>query len=220
VPTLHTVTQGECLFTIARQYGFHNWKDIYDAPDNEEFKKARPNPNAIYPGDQLVIPDPKESTKKEACGTEDLHKFKVKLPRILFRVKVHDEENEPVAGKKYKLFLDKNVLEGSTDGDGIVEQKITTAPRSAKLVVYMGAGEEDEQLIWDVGIGHLDPHDSIEGIKERLNNMGYYCGPTDQKLTLGLSIALRTFQKDNDLELTGDLDDATIAKLKEIHGEK
>lgn len=57
MPTLYTVKRGDNLTKIANRHGFRNWRAIYDHPSNALFKKARPNPNLIYPGDVLVIPD-------------------------------------------------------------------------------------------------------------------------------------------------------------------
>src|SRR4249920_494288 len=55
--TTHTVLQGECLSSIAHDFGFGDWHVIYDHPQNASFKTKRPNPNLIYPGDELFIPD-------------------------------------------------------------------------------------------------------------------------------------------------------------------
>ncbi|HMA96785.1 MAG TPA: LysM domain-containing protein [Polyangiaceae bacterium] len=68
--TLHAVRQGECLVTIARQYGFSDYKAIYDHPANAAFKKARPDPNQIFPGDRLAIPDQVPRTYSRATGGE------------------------------------------------------------------------------------------------------------------------------------------------------
>jgi LysM repeat protein len=59
----HTVRKGETLIKIAKSYGIADWKAIFDAPENAKLKKERKKPEAIQPGDVLVIPpspvDPK-----------------------------------------------------------------------------------------------------------------------------------------------------------------
>ena len=55
--TYHTVVQGEYLSGIAKKYGFSSHKKIWDHAQNAELKKQRQNPNVIFPGDQLFIPD-------------------------------------------------------------------------------------------------------------------------------------------------------------------
>jgi len=55
--TVYTVRSGDWLDKIARNHGFDSWRDLYYHPDNAAFRAKRPNPNLIYPGDQIVIPD-------------------------------------------------------------------------------------------------------------------------------------------------------------------
>jgi len=54
--TPYTVQRGDTLTKIAIRHGFRNWRVIYDHPDNAGFKRLRPNPNLIYPGDVIQIP--------------------------------------------------------------------------------------------------------------------------------------------------------------------
>ena len=56
-PTLniHVVRPGDTLTRIAKQHGVADWRTIYYAPENAEFRRKRPNPDRIFPGDQIVI---------------------------------------------------------------------------------------------------------------------------------------------------------------------
>ena len=53
----HYVEQGEYLAQIARSYGFVDYNTIWDAPENQGLKDKRKNPNILFPGDKLFIPD-------------------------------------------------------------------------------------------------------------------------------------------------------------------
>ena len=55
-PKPYTVRQGDTLTSIARQFGFANWKDIYYNPANAALRLRRPNPDLLQPGDQVLIP--------------------------------------------------------------------------------------------------------------------------------------------------------------------
>lgn len=52
----YTVQAGDTLTAIATRFGFASWRDIYYHPANEPFRRKRPNPDKIFPGDVLIIP--------------------------------------------------------------------------------------------------------------------------------------------------------------------
>lgn len=55
--TRYSVQPGDTLSKIAIRHGLPSWRMIYDSPDNADFRRVRPNPNLIYPGDVLILPD-------------------------------------------------------------------------------------------------------------------------------------------------------------------
>jgi hypothetical protein len=57
----YVVRSGDTLTRIARAHGFTDWRTIYNHPDNAAFRAKRPNPDRIFPGDQLVIPGQTET---------------------------------------------------------------------------------------------------------------------------------------------------------------
>lgn len=52
----YTVKPGDNLTRIARRFGVAHWREIYHHPRNADFKRKRPDPNLIFPGDVLFIP--------------------------------------------------------------------------------------------------------------------------------------------------------------------
>ena len=56
MPVVHKVKQGECISSIAEDYGF-SWERIWNDLNNEELKQKRKDPNILYPGDEVVIAD-------------------------------------------------------------------------------------------------------------------------------------------------------------------
>ena len=54
---MYTVAQGDCLSSIALHHGYADWRKIYNHADNADFRRLRPNPNCIYPGDSIYIPE-------------------------------------------------------------------------------------------------------------------------------------------------------------------
>ena len=224
--TTYQVQAGDCLASIAKKFGFRDYRVIYDDPNNKEFKKARPDPNVIYPGDALYIPDPKPSTKTAPAKTDKRNKFVVNVEKLLLRIQVKDEDEKPLSGKSYELRLGtSDVRKGATDGDGIVEQPIDATTAAAKLLVFDGDPKTGPLYVWDVAIGHLNPAETLSGSKARLNNLGYFCGEATESVDdasdgpdLVTTLAIAGFQETNGLERTGTLDDATAKELVEVHG--
>jgi peptidoglycan hydrolase-like protein with peptidoglycan-binding domain len=69
-----------------------------------------------------------------------------------------------------------------------------------------------------VDLGQLDPYDSISGVQARLNNLGYGAGEVDGRLNARTERALRQFQRQQKLEITGRIDEKTCDKLRELNG--
>ncbi len=79
---IHIVKAGESLSSIARQYGFLDWRPVYNHGSNATLRGLRPNPSLIRPGDQVAIPDPPpgklpvkaqvDSRSKQAAAQADI----------------------------------------------------------------------------------------------------------------------------------------------------
>jgi hypothetical protein len=208
---IHEVVQGECLSSIALKYRISNWKTIYDHAENAAFKKKRPNPNLIAPGDRIYIPDPE--LREQGCPTNSKHKFRLKKSKTFLSLVVEDEMGRALANRKYRLVIGEDVLEGSTDGTGLIEQPIP-ADASAGALTVEGAGGG---YTWNLDIGHLDPREEVSGLQARLNNLGFYTGAIDGDPGAETREALKAFQFASKLPVTGELNEATRNKLRSTH---
>jgi hypothetical protein len=211
--TTHIVQQGECLARIAHHYGFPDYHAIYDHPANAEFKRRRPNPNLIYPGDELQIPDLRQ--RQAPCTTDKLHEFKLKRRKRKLRIVVRDWEDEPLANEPYELIVEKKTLRGRTDGNGLLQQEIPMDAEQASITI---SGHT-----WPIRIAHLNPMEDAEdegvsGVQARLKNLGYDPGPVDGILGPRTRAAVRSFQEDYGLTVDGICGPQTRSKLKEIYG--
>ena len=216
MPTQHIISQGECLSSIARDYGFDDWKIIYNDPANADFKQNHPNPNIIYPGEVLVIPDLDPGGVKG--GTDTKHKFELTLDQTFLRILIQDLQDQALAGKKYQLTLGSAPpLTGATDGDGLIETEIDPTETAGVLQVFIH-GETEPPAIWSLLIGALDPVTKKSGQQARLNNLGFDSGKVDNidgPITQG---AVKRFQKKYDLKVDGIVGSQTRPKLEEVHG--
>lgn len=73
MPTMYTVKQGDYLSAIADQFGFADYTTIWNDPNNADLKSQRQNPNVLYPGDQLYIPDKTQGSYQKP--TDQKHVF-------------------------------------------------------------------------------------------------------------------------------------------------
>jgi hypothetical protein len=60
--------------------------------------------------------------------------------------------------------------------------------------------------------------EGVRGAKARLRNLGYAVTSPESPIDGATHVALAVFQADNGLEVDGELSDATLKKLEEVHG--
>jgi hypothetical protein len=204
----HVVRQGECVASIAAEYGAPA-KKVWNAPENEDLRERRRSPNVLLPGDSVYIDD--RDRKQEACATEQHHKFKKLGEPVYLRLHFLDL-GEARAGEKYVLKIDGRVIEGATDGDGKIEVVIPAEAEEAVLRLGEKARGEDYVL----KLGELDPVTEPSGVQARLAHLGYDCGDSgvmDEKTRR----AVREFQFEQALKM-GEIDDETRGELVKVHG--
>jgi hypothetical protein len=244
MPEDYTVQQGDCISSIAFSHGFF-WQTLWNDGANSNLKSLRKDPNVLKEGDVVHIPDLR--LKQESCATEKRWSFKLKGVPAKCKIKVlrppksssappqsapapapdalhvSSEDPDPAkpapstpwANAAYYLVVDGKVLTGHTNGDGVLEVKIPPNAQKGTLTMERGAANE---LSFDLTLGALAPYDTISGAKQRLYNLGYDCGGTDDNPSPAFAAALTAFQTDSGLSATGELDDNTKNKLKEVHG--
>lgn len=233
--TKHVVRQGDCISSIAEKYG-HFWETIWNHSDNADLKNVRQDPNVLLAEDVVMVPDVEE--KQESGGTDERHRFKKKGVPAKIRLKIMREPPPDAGGSQesgdviqstastpqdetrpdlpYRLEIDGQVTAGSTDGEGMIEFSIPPGARRGKVILEPNTTRAKEIPLM---LGALDPVSETRGVKQRLANLGFDCGNTnDDALTEEAEAALRFFQEEYGLEVSGAVDDATRNKLKEIHG--
>ncbi len=211
--TLYVVRQGECLSSIAERHGFRDYKTIYDHPDNAGLKKKRPDPNLLYPGDEIRIPE--LSIKEVAIATEKEHRFQIHAPEKVLRLRLVRHGDEPLADEAYRLVIDRTVHEGTTNGAGEIEVPVELASRRGELEI---AGRK-----LSLQLSALNPVDEtadegVTGIQSRLANLGFDVGPIDGHLGPRTQMAIALFQAEEKLAIDGEPTEATRKKLAERHG--
>lgn len=242
----YTVKQGDCLSSIAARHGLF-WEKVWNHPKNSKLKEKRKDPNILYLGDVVFVPD--KDKKEESGPTEQRHRFRKKGTPAKLRLRLmrppEDEqtevprqtiergrngrdltitsepppeqaEDEPWANAPFVLQIDGQIVgEDQTDSDGYLEVQIPPNAREGRLIVEPGT--ERERII-PLNLGHLNPVETVSGVKQRLFNLGISCGESDEQETAEFEEAVREFQAKHGLEVTGRVDQQTRDAIRDAHG--
>jgi hypothetical protein len=218
----HIVDQGDHLTSIACEHGFKDTSAISAHPENKELLDKRADPNVLLPGDSVFIPE--AQSREETGPTEQRHRFKLHIPKILLRIILKDPDGKPHQNAAYLLKLryrrKDREFRGTTNAEGLLKQEIPADAQSAYLAL------DSLGLFYELRIGHLDPvrEDKegkavITGVKARLTNLGFDCGSVDGELDPQTREAIKEFQRRylEQSEPTGELDARTLDALQKEH---
>ncbi len=219
MPKTHTVAQGEHLPGIAAQYGFADYTPIWDDPQNADLKDKRKNPNILFPGDQVIIPD--RELREEDAATDQHHPFTATIRKLKLRVKVLDLNNEPIHRTCFlKTAGDVTIM---IQNDDIYEADVHPLDKTGTMGFPQSPTEPSLRDDIDLEIGGLDPIDKPSGQQERLNNLGYFAGFSQTPDPQQFKWAVEEFQcdhkKSDGLKVTGICDPEKTQKvLEKEHG--
>jgi N-acetylmuramoyl-L-alanine amidase len=209
----HVVQSGESVVQLAERYRTLPAK-IWDDDANAELREKRRNRmNVLEPGDALVIPDRGDKTDQEPTAQTHVYRrlgiparyrlqvFRCEVPaaRETFRIEFRTGRGSgtPVAG-------DARPAVGETDPEGVLDVPVPSGTTEADLYL----GEPPEHFV--VRFSQLRPVDVPHGQRQRLDLLGFEGGDD-------LAAALARFQHRFALEVTGNADEATMAKLDDFY---
>lgn len=212
--TAHTVQPGECMATIAHRHGFHDPRHVYQHADNAALRRLRPNPDLLFPGDVVQVPD--KAPKHVSAATDQRHTFVVARPQRVLRVRLLDAQGQPRAGVRVAVALDgQDQASATSNAQGVVEVPVGPQQKTATL----GLPEGPRTL----ALAHLrpvaqTPDDGLSGLQARLANLGYLQGEPTGTCDRDTRIALSLFQLDMGLPVDALPNPATVERLVQEHG--
>ncbi len=201
------VDADDCINSLAYQHGLF-WETIWSDPANEPLRQRRENPNVLLAGDAVFCRE--RIVKAEPGATELRHRFRRRGEPVTVRVRVM-EDDEPRGNEAYEFHVGQRVYPGMTDPQGWAEVPLPSCERRGVLVLLSDGTQVP------LNFGQLDPLSELHGVQQRLENLGFSCGARGE-LDDETRGALSAFQERFGLTETGEPDEATRNKLRELHG--
>lgn len=217
MPKTHTVAQGETLTRIARQYKYSSWKKIYEHPDNAEFRTLRENPDIIFPGDKIIIPD--IEPKKMSARAGKSYTFCIKKEKEMLLLNIGAGLETPLEGKRAVLKAGGQKVSALLDKDGLLEVELPDEYEpNGSVELFLDENSDQPSHIFELELGTLDPIEELSGIQARCNALGFDCGVVDGIMGSKTREGVEEFQEAYELEVDGEPGPKTQAKLKEVYG--
>jgi hypothetical protein len=210
----YVIKQGDYLKKLAHMLSFDADK-VWNDSKNSDLKEKRKDPAILLPGDILYVPD--EPKKRCKFKKESENKYQAKIPKVEVKVQLSDD-GEPLKDEPYIVEGIGNQEEQKTDGDGFITVIASVHAREVQVVL------PERHTSFNVRIGGIDPMDTPSGLRMRLANLGYYGStvagsePHQTSSEEQIKSALISFQLDQGLKATGEMDDDTKQALKKSHG--
>jgi hypothetical protein len=163
----YVIKQGDYLAALAATFGF-DADAVWNDPANADLQKLRKDPNILWPTDILYIPDQidrEPATQSLTPGTTN--NFTSDPPTITLTVKFVGPDGSPYASKAYTVQELANLTGLQTDASGVATFQAPVTLKRATLS-FTDAGQS-----CSIAIGGLDPVNTLSGIFQRLQNLGY-----------------------------------------------
>ena len=206
----HVVREGECMSSLAAQKGLFV-AQIFEHPANTKLSVLRGDPNILLPGDRVTIPPFQE--KEVGRPTEEKNKFQLLGEPVFLRIQVLDRD-VPLGNQPFTLIVGSLTLQDITKPDGTLEAQIPPTATSGLLRVGVGA----DQIQMKLKLGALSPVAAAKGVQQRLQNLGFDCGPIDGVVGKRTRAAVANFQEKVGLPADGIIGPETRAALRDAHG--
>jgi N-acetylmuramoyl-L-alanine amidase len=204
----YIVKQTDFLAKLALRYGF-DAKEIWTHPKNKFTRELRGDPDVLCPGDLLFFP--RGEVKPLPFKAGQVNKYVAKAAKIEVQLRFGDE-NGPWKKEPFQTEGLGTEIKGETGGNGEI---VLTVPVFTETVIVCFPGREHKETVL---IGRLDPINTLSGIGQRLEALGYYDAGVDDETGEAMALAILRFQEASNLEKTGRLDLATVQAILKTFG--
>jgi hypothetical protein len=164
----YVIRQGDYLASLAYQFGF-DADTVWSDPANSALRKLRPNPNFLWPTDILYIPSPTAPAMK-SLQTGTTNSFVADAPSVSITIAFSDASFASQACSIQEL---PQLTGLTTDASGTLTFSAPVTMDTA-TIAFSGIG-----ATYVFKIGHLDPIETLSGVFQRLQNLGFIASDAD-----------------------------------------
>lgn len=220
----YVIRKGDYLTKLGHEMGFDP-AFVWAHAKNKQLVQKRKNQEVLKAGDILWIPD--EARRKMPVESEASNSYVARVPKmpLVMTLKLGGKilKKEPFIVRGLGRLPDgtgakKEELTGETDDKGVLRLAPAVHVREIEIVLPK---RKKELRIFVAG---LAPDNELSGVRMRLKNLGYL-GAKHQGAEryealdpVQLEAAVRAFQQDAGIEVTGVVDEKLTQKLVEVHG--
>lgn len=204
---VYQTVEGDHLARVAALHGLRAFAAIWEHADNAPLRKQRTSPHVLAPGDLVHLPAVRAGVAERQ--TEQRHRFQAKLSTLRLRVRRQHEDGMPVTVPPAAITCDGSPAAYTASAD-LIDVPIAPIARACSVT----APSVDLLLT----IGYLQPVSMVPGFRERLNNLGYRAGDSDDVDSNAMRSAIEEFQCDQGLVVDGRCGPVTQQRLRAVHG--
>jgi hypothetical protein len=160
----YVIKQGDYLALIGYRLGF-DADTVWNDPSNESLRNQRSDPNVLFPGDVLYVPDPPVAAPSgTSLQTGSNNSFTSSAPTVQVSLKFVDAA---LASQSVTIAELPEMTGLTTGGDGTLSLTLPVTLQSLS-VVFANDGPT-----FLCQVGDMNPLDTVSGIAHRLQNLGY-----------------------------------------------
>jgi hypothetical protein len=165
----YVIRRRDTVRKVAYKLGF-DADPVWNDPSNDDLRALRPNPDLLLAGDVLYVPDaadrPQPPVNPVAAGTTTTF-VAPDPPTVTVSHQFFGLDSSTYDSKTFTVQELDNLGELQTTKDGLATFQVPVTLDTA-TIVFSDTGES-----WALQVGDLDPINTVSGIFQRLQNLGY-----------------------------------------------
>lgn len=207
-PASLKIRLGDHLSRVAATWGFRSYAPLWNDFENNPLRHRRANPNILGVDDPVHVPV--LELREVDRPTEQRHRFKAEILPLVARFEFKTWLGKPIEAAPKTVSVDGRPVEFKNPGPGKVEVPVTALSDRCAICF------PDTEVTGRVGF--LQPVATVAGYRERLNNLGYQAGASDDVKEIELRSAIEEFQCDQHLAVDGKCGPVTQSRLAAVYG--